>query len=158
MLKLKIVTPERIMLDEAVDSVSLPTQTGEITVLPNHIPLISNLIPGQIKYKKGGQEFLFAVSFGTIEVSAKGGTTSGGKNSTQVSVLAETAEVSFAIDIKRAEEARERARKAMQETVKDEQGFAQSAAQLEKNLARLRVAKKHRTHTHRNLESGTLIE
>ncbi|HEV8601637.1 MAG TPA: F0F1 ATP synthase subunit epsilon [Patescibacteria group bacterium] len=148
MIKLKIVTPERVMLDEEVDQVTLPAQNGEITVLPNHIPLISNLIPGQIKYKKNGQEFLFAVSFGTIEV----------KKNDEVAVLAETAEASSAIDIKRAEEARERAKKLMQESPKDELGFAEAASQLEKNLARLRVARKHRTHTHHNLESGSLKE
>ena len=56
-LKLKIITPERLILEEIVDQVSLPTENGEITVLPDHIPLITSLLSGDIvalsKKKRG---------------------------------------------------------------------------------------------------------
>ena len=136
MIKLKIVTPERILLDEEVEQVTLPTQTGEITVLANHIPLISNLVAGEIKYKKDGQENFFATSSGVIEV----------RMGNELVVLAETAELGHEIDIDRAEEARDRATKMMRESYKDEKGFASAAASLEKHLARLKVARKHRKH------------
>lgn len=147
-MKFKIATPERIMLETEVESLTLPTTMGEITILPHHIPLVANLASGEIKYKSEGKEDFFAVSGGVIEV----------QDGDQVVVLADTAEFGHEIDIKRAEEARERARALMLETVQDEEKFAGAAALLEKNLARLRVAKKHRTHTRQNLESGVLNE
>ncbi|MBI4049430.1 MAG: F0F1 ATP synthase subunit epsilon [Candidatus Doudnabacteria bacterium] len=148
MLKLKIVTPERVLLDEQVDQVTLPTQLGEITVLPNHIPLIANLVSGEVRYKTSGKENFFVVSSGMIEVKKKN----------EIVVLAETAEFGQEIDVERAEKARERAKKLMQESYRDERAFADAAAGLERHLARLKVARKHRTRTHRNLESGTLKE
>lgn len=148
MLKFKIATPERVVLEIEADSVTLPTELGEITVLPNHIPLVANLVAGEIKYKAGGKDSFFVVSDGVIEV----------KNDGQVVVLSDTAEFGHEIDIKRAEEGRERAKQLMSKSYKDEKTFADAAALLEKNLARLRVAHKHRTHTHKNLESGILNE
>jgi F-type H+-transporting ATPase subunit epsilon len=148
MIDFKITTPERIFLEDKVDSLTLPTQMGEITILQNHIPLVANLTHGEIKYRKQGQEFFFAVSGGFIEV----------KKGNQVVVLADTAEFGHEIDIERAEKAKENAKRMMQEAHKDTESYASAAAMLEKNLARIRVAKKHRTHTHRNLESGTFAE
>ena len=148
MIHLKIVTPERTILDEQVESVTLPTDMGEITFFPNDVPLISNLRAGEIKYKKSGAENFLATSSGVIEVR--------GKN--EIVVLAETAEFGHEIDADRAEQARERAQKLMSESQKDEKTFASAAAGLEKHLARLKVARKHRTHTHKNLESGVLSE
>lgn len=145
MIKFKIATPERVMLDTEVDSLTLPTQMGEITILPNHIPLVANLQSGEIRYKQNGKENFFAVSSGVIEV----------RKNHEVVVLADTAEFGHEIDEKRAEEAREWARKVMTEEHRSSENFANAAAVLEKNLVRLRVIKKHRTHTHTNLESGT---
>lgn len=147
-MKFKIATPERIMLETEVESLTLPTTLGEITILPHHIPLVANLAPGEIKYKLAGKESFFVVSGGVIEVKKHG----------EIVVLADTAEFGHELDIKRAEEGREAAKKLMQEKVHDEEAFAGAAAMLEKNLARIRVAKKHRTHTHQNLESGILKE
>ncbi|MEO8065225.1 MAG: ATP synthase F1 subunit epsilon [Candidatus Doudnabacteria bacterium] len=157
-MKFKIATPERIMLETEVDSLTLPTSLGEITILPNHIPMVANLAAGEIRYKQKGIESFFAVSAGVIEISTEGGPASGGKNTTQVVVLADNAEFGHEIDEKRAEEARERAKKLMREKVKDVVGFAAAIANLEKNSARLRVVRKHRTHTNKNLESGILKE
>ena len=148
MIHFKITTPEKTFLDEKADSLTLPTQMGEITVLPNHIPLVANLTHGEIRYRKNGQEFFFAVSGGFIEVQ---------KNN-EVVVLADTAEFGHEIDVERTEKAREAAKKLMQESHQDDETFASAAAMLEKNLARIRVAKKHRTHTHKNLESGVFNE
>jgi len=148
MIKFKIATPERVMLDIEVASLTLPTTTGEITILPNHIPLVSNLNAGEIRYRAEGKDQFFAISGGIVEI----------KPGNQVVVLADTAEFGHEIDEKRAEEARERAKKAMSETFGDDRAFASAAAGLEKHLVRLRIARKHRTHTNRNLESGVLHE
>lgn len=142
-MKFKIATPERIMLETEVDSVTLPTMLGEITVLPHHIPLVANLLAGEVKFRHAGQTETFVVSGGVIEVKQDG----------EVVVLADTAEFPHEIDVARAEEARERAKKLMSETVADQKSFAGASALLEKNLARLRVAKKHHTHKHQNIEN-----
>jgi F-type H+-transporting ATPase subunit epsilon len=148
MIKFKIATPERVMLDIEVESVTLPSSTGEVTILPNHIPLVSNLSAGEIKYIVEGKEQFFVIAGGVLEV----------KSDNQVVVLADAAEFGHEIDEKRAEEARERAKKAMSETFNDDKAFASAAAGLEKHLARLRVVRKHRTRTNKNLESGVLHE
>jgi F-type H+-transporting ATPase subunit epsilon len=54
-MKLRIVTPERILLEREVDSVTVPTQTGEITIMKNHIPLVSNLQAGELHFVHGGE-------------------------------------------------------------------------------------------------------
>lgn len=134
-IKFKIVTPERTVFEEQVDQVTLPTQEGEITVLPNHIPLISVLVPGELVAKKEGKEVAMAVSGGMIEVR---------KN--EITILADTAERAEEIDLARAEEARERAEKLKDEKIRmDETEYAAVAALMERNLARIRVAKKHLT-------------
>jgi len=148
MIKFKITTPERILLSEEAESLTLPTEMGEITILPNHIPIVANLVAGEIRYKKNGQENFFAVSGGFIEIKEDG----------EIVVLADTAEFGEEIDVDRAEQAKEKAQKLMSEAYKDEKVFADVAASLEKHLARLRVARKHRSKTNINLESGRLPE
>ena len=140
-IKFKIVTPERTVFEDQIDQVTLPTQDGEITVLPNHIPLISVLTPGELVAKKDGEEIAMAVSGGMVEVR---------KN--ELTILADTAERAEEIDVKRAEEARGRAEKLKDEKIRvDETEYATAAAILEKNLARIKVARKHLTRRGINL-------
>jgi F-type H+-transporting ATPase subunit epsilon len=146
MINFSITTPERILVSEKVDSLTLPTAMGEITVMSNHVPMVANLIAGEVRYKIGNQDNFFAVSGGFIEI----------KKGSKVVVLADTAEFGHEIDLDRAEKAREDAKKLMSESYKDEKAFADASALLEKNLARLKVARKHRTHTSKNLESDSL--
>ena len=67
-LKLKIVTPERTVLEEEVEQVTIPTTEGEITVLPDHIPLVAALKSGDVVAKANGEVIPMAVSGGFIEV------------------------------------------------------------------------------------------
>lgn len=145
-MRFRIVTPEKTILDEEVESVSLPTKTGEITVLPDHIPLVSPLRAGELRYKQNNEEKFFAVSGGFIEVRADN----------EVLVLADTAEFGHEIDLERAQKAREKAYEMMQESYRDEKTYADAVAKLEKQIARIKVARKHRTRTKANLESGTM--
>ena len=131
-INFKIATPERVVFKDEVDLITLPTQEGEITVLYNHIPLIGVLRPGEIHVKKGNEEFSMAVSGGFIEVLAQ-----------KVVVLADTAERSEEIDIKRAQEAIERANELRNQRITDAKEFAALTAQIEKELARLKVGRKH---------------
>ena len=132
-LKFKIVTPERVVFEDTVDAVVLPTVEGEITVLPHHIPLVSLLKAGEIRIKKGSEEIPLAVSSGVIEVDGE-----------KVVVLADTAERADELEEAKIEEAREAAQKLMSEKRNDAEGFAEATALLERELARLKVVKRRR--------------
>ncbi len=102
MLKLEIVTPEKRVLDAEVDSVIVPTASGEAGILPNHAPLISALKPGVLSYTTKGSTEKLAISGGFVEV-----------NSDKVAVLADTAESGADIDVDAAKAEREAAEKAL---------------------------------------------
>ena len=134
-MKFQIVTPERTAFSDEIDQISLMTEEGEITVLPHHIPLVTNLKPGEIRYKKQGKEFVIAVSSGCGVVRDDG----------SVVILADTAEHAHEIDLARAEEARARAAKLMESARnKEDVDYVALAAKIEKELNRLRVGNKYR--------------
>ncbi|OGY92124.1 MAG: ATP synthase F1 subunit epsilon [Candidatus Komeilibacteria bacterium RIFCSPLOWO2_02_FULL_48_11] len=134
-ISFKIITPERVIFEDQVDQVSLPTPDGEITVLPDHIPLVSVLQSGELRCKKGNTEYSLAVSGGFCEV----------RPDNSLSVLADTAERAEEIDIVRAEEAHQRALKLMAEARdKESVDYAALQAKLEKEFARLRVGNRYR--------------
>lgn len=134
-ITLKMVTPDGIVYDSEATGVSLPTATGEITVLPNHIPLVTVLVPGEVKVHKADETLGFSVSSGVVEV----------RPGSTIYVMAETAERAEHIDMARAEAAKVRAEELMRqrEQLSDED-FARITASLEKELARLRVGRKYR--------------
>lgn len=129
MLKLEIVTPEKRVVDETVDSVTVPTLSGEAGILPNHAPLISALKPGILSFTNKGTTEKLAVAGGFVEVS-----------SDTVSVLTDLAENSSEIDVEAARAEREEAEKALsavatasiEETadVRDRLDFANARIQL----------------------------
>jgi F-type H+-transporting ATPase subunit epsilon len=134
-LTIEITTPERTVFQETADSISIPTAEGEITVLPNHLPLVSLLAPGALTLRKGGTESLIAVSTGFVEVRPRN----------QVLILADTAERAEELDMEKVEEARARAAKNLIEHGHQEDtAFAEAAAALERELARVKVARRHR--------------
>ena len=134
-IKFKIVTPERTVFEDEVDQATLPVADGEVTILPNHRSYIASLKAGEIMLKKNGKEIDLAVSGGFIEFD---------KNN--LVVLADTAEHAEEIDLQRAEEARIRAEELKNEkVVMDEGEFARVAAAVEKEMARIKVARKQRT-------------
>lgn len=102
MLKLEIVTPEKKVVDAEVDSVSVPTASGEAGILPNHAPLISALKPGILSYSVKGSTEKLAISGGFVEV-----------NGSNVSVLATTAASASDINIEEAKADRDAAEKAL---------------------------------------------
>lgn len=134
-IKFEIVTPEQIILKENILRVTVPTKSGEITVLPNHIPLVSILQSGVIEVKKidGSLEFI-VVSGGFIEVL-----------SGKIVILADTAQRAEEIDDAMVEEAKLRAEKLRKTTKNaDNVQFVNIAAQLEKELSRIRALNKGR--------------
>lgn len=132
-LKLEIVTPERVVFsEEGVDSVTLPGSEGELTVLPSHAPLMTELRPGPLVFRKAGEEIDVALSGGFLEV-----------RDDKVVVLADTAERSDEIDAARAEEARRRAADQLA-TREGDMDLAIVMASLERAQARLRVVDRRR--------------
>lgn len=140
-IKFKIVSPEKTVFEDDVDQATLPTTDGQITILPNHRSYISSLDPGEITLKKGQEEILLSVSGGFIEF-----------NQNNLVVLADTAERAEEIDLKRAEEARKKAEKIKEQKITmDEEEYAAVASAIQKESARIRVAKKHYTKKGMNL-------
>lgn len=148
MIQLSIITPERTIWDGQVDQVTLQTTEGEITVLPHHIPLVSALTAGELRMRRGGEETPMAIAGGFVEVLPAGSQVSGVNgqvSTTHVAVLADDALRVEEMDVAAIEAAQERARKALEEKRHvDDSSFADAAAALQKELARLRVARKYR--------------
>lgn len=135
MLKIEIVTPERLVRTAEGDEVLLPTVEGQIGIRTGHIPLIVPLQAGEIivKQDSGNREF-FAVAGGFVEVIDN-----------TVRILADSAEHSDELDELIVMEAVERARKLKEEATESVQ-FADASAQLEANLARLKVVGRKKAH------------
>jgi F-type H+-transporting ATPase subunit epsilon len=134
MLKYTAVTAEGVVQEGEAEAIQLPTGDGEITVLENHIPLVSTLKPGVVSIRNGEEVEHVAVSGGFVQTDG-----------VLLTILADTAERADDIDAERAEQARKRAIAAMEEKLEKEE-VAELAAALQKNLARLRAAElvKHR--------------
>lgn len=139
MLKLKVITPDKIIIDEVVDSVSLPTTSGMITVLSKHVPLVSIIKAGEMTIKKAGSGVGYSVYKGVVNVRPHG------KGITEVAVLLERGEMVKELDAKRAEEALKRAEAMLEEKVGDED-FSLFEGLVEKELNRVKIAKKYRRH------------
>ncbi|NNE99776.1 MAG: F0F1 ATP synthase subunit epsilon [Pyrinomonadaceae bacterium] len=132
MINLEIVTPERKVVSESVETVMVPTANGEIGILPSHAPLISTLRSGVLSYTSGGTTSEMVVSGGFVEVSAD-----------KVSVLADIAEVTNEIDIENAKTEREEAEKLLGEWNGSEEEFEVELERLEKAQARLLLSGKN---------------
>jgi F-type H+-transporting ATPase subunit epsilon len=128
-IQLEIVTPERLVVNEAVEYIEIPGKTGYIGVLPGHAPLISELAAGELTYRIGNQTKRVAVAWGFAEVLQA-----------KVTILAETAEKAEEIDTARAEAAKKKAEAELQKA--GPEGNAQAQAALQRATARLDVAAK----------------
>lgn len=132
MIKLDIVTVERVVFSEDVDVVAAPGIEGQLGVLPHHAPLMSILLPGELLVRKGGTEFCLVITGGFLEVRPD-----------RIIVLADAAERAEEIDITRAEEAKRRAKQRLEEGVPDIDR-ARAEAALRRALARLGVVERIR--------------
>jgi F-type H+-transporting ATPase subunit epsilon len=128
-LQLDVVTPERRLLSEQVNSVTVPGRGGELGILPGHAPLISDLQTGVLSYNEAGTTFQMHVSGGFVEV-----------NDNKVSVLAEIAERPEEIDATRARVAREQSEKQLSSASGSEEDFEEARTKLERSMVRLQLA------------------
>ena len=133
-LTLEIVTPEGTVFSEPVTMVTLPASEGQIGVYPQHVPLITMLVPGEIIVSKDGGEQLLAVGEGVVEVSAD-----------RVSIVTDMAIPADRIDEAKVEEARQRAARRLQDKLSDEE-VASVNASLVRALAQLQVKRRQRRH------------
>jgi len=129
---LEIVTPEKIVVSEKVDSVVAPGTLGPFGVFPGHTQLLTGVVPGEVRWAIGDREVSVAVTSGFAEVADD-----------KVSILVDAAEHMEEIDIHRAEQALDRARKRLFGGEKKEPvDVARAEAALSRALARLNVARK----------------
>jgi len=154
-IQLKLVTPERTLFNEAVDSVSCQTVDGRITILPHHEPLISVLQLGEMVVRVGGNSRHMAVLGGFVEVRP------GNADGNQVVILADDAEHAEDIDAKEAEDAMNRAEELMkhQRHILSEEEYAAVRVAFQHNTIRARLARRISHHQKQNITSrGTLHE
>jgi len=130
-LRLEIVTPEAKSYSEDVESVTLPGVEGEMGVFPQHVPLMTQIVSGEITVRKDGQDYYLAVGEGFVEITAE-----------RVAVLTDMAIRAEQIDEAKAEEARKRAEARLSEHVDDEEAVRLNAS-LAQAMAQLRVKRRH---------------
>lgn len=140
MLKLKVITPDKIITDEIVDSISLPTTSGVITVLNKHVPLVSIIKAGEMTIKKSGAGVGYSVYKGLVNVRPHT------KGITEVVVLLESGEMIDSLDHDRAEQALKQAQELMAEKSVEDVDFGTLEGLVSKEQNRLRIAKKYRRH------------
>ena len=130
-LKLEIVTPDSKTFSEDVEMVTLPSIAGQMGILPRHVPLIAQMVPGEMIVRKDGRDLFIATGEGLIEVTAN-----------RVAILTDLAIPADRIDEAKAEEARQRAEARLREKLSDEE-VASVNASLARSLAQLRVKRRH---------------
>src|SRR5262249_54582719 len=131
-LKLEIVTPEAIVYSEDVEMVTLPGIVGELGIYPQHIPLMTQMVPGEWTVRKDGRDTYLAVGEGLVEVTGD-----------RVAIVTDMAVAAGNIDEAKAEEARQRAAARLREKTSAEESAAANAVIL-RSLAQLGVKRRHR--------------
>ena len=131
-LKLRIVTPESTLYEEDVDMVTLPAVEGQMGLLPGHIRMMTQMVPGELIVHKDGRDEFLAVGEGLVEVSSE-----------RVDILTDMAISAENIDEAKAEEARQRAAARLKERISSEE-VATVNASLVRSLAQLRVKRRRR--------------
>ncbi len=131
-LRLLIVTPEGTTFSEDVSMVTLPSVAGQLGIYPVHVPLVTQMVPGEIIVEQDGRERFLAVGGGLVDVTAD-----------RVSILTDMAVAAESIDEARAEEARLRAEARLREKLSEEEIASVNAA-LVRSLAQLQVKKRRR--------------
>jgi len=131
-LSLEIITPEKVVYRDEVNEVVVPTASGEIAILPNHINLLTQINPGELIIKKRSSNQSLAITGGFLEV-----------NNNKVSIVANYAVKADDIEVARAQEAKKRAEKIMSEKATDNE-LKIAQGELIKSILELKIATKHK--------------
>jgi F-type H+-transporting ATPase subunit epsilon len=126
--QLEIVTPDKLVVKEAVEEAQIPGQSGYLGILPGHAPLITELAVGVITYRAHGETKTLAVAWGFAEVLQD-----------KVTILAETAEHPDEIDVARAQKAKARAEERLKSN-HPEVDYDRAEDALQRAETRLKVA------------------
>ena len=129
-IKVNVVTPDGPVYESEVEMVSTKAQSGELGILPGHIPMVAPLKIGVVRLKKGSHTDLVAVTGGILEVRAE-----------QVNILAQAAETAEHIDVDRAMKAKERAEARLHEKRQDNVDFKRAELSLQRAVNRITVSK-----------------
>ena len=144
LLKLKIVTPEKLILEEEVESVTLPTKEGELTILPNHVPIIAPLASGDIVAFVNDEYIPMAIVGGFLEVK------NGESGSTEVAILADFAEHIADITDEMIEKAKAKSEELRKLAENNEVvDFEHFESELERSLTRVKIADKWKNKKYR---------
>ena len=130
-LKLEIVTPDQKTYSEDVEMVTLPGVEGEMGIYPQHVPVLTQIVPGEVMVRQRGRDYFLAVGEGFVEITAE-----------RVAILTDMAIRVENIDEAKAEEARRRAEARLAGQLEDEEAAVVSAA-LAHALAQLKVKRRH---------------
>jgi F-type H+-transporting ATPase subunit epsilon len=130
-LQLEVVTPDRLVVSETVDIVMAMGALGEFGILANHVPFLTPLQAGELRFRKDNQLEYLAVTGGFAEVS-----------NNKVTILAEAAEKAREIDTDRAKRAKERAEKRLAQAKTEAIDYLRAEGALRRALVRIRVAEK----------------
>lgn len=128
-IELQVVTPQRHVLQETVQSVELPGKDGYLGVLPGHAPLLTGLGIGILTYQKDGQPRYLTIARGYAEVLPD-----------RVIVLAEISEKAEDVDVARARESAETARVRLAQAAPGDEAWRHASVDLERSLASLQAA------------------
>ena len=131
-LRLEIITPEAKTYSEDVEMVTLPGLEGEMGIFPHHVPLMTQILPGEVIVRKDGKEQFLAVGEGFVEITGE-----------RVAILTDMAIKADDIDEAQAEEARRRAESRLQQKLSDEDMAAVNAA-IARSIAQLHVKRRHK--------------
>jgi F-type H+-transporting ATPase subunit epsilon len=131
-LLLEIVTPTETVFSGAVEMVTLPTATGQIGIYPQHVPLLTRMVPGEMIVRRSGRDEFIAVGQGLVEITGD-----------HIAIVTDMAIAVEKIDEARVEEARRQAEARLRDKISEEE-VATVNASLARSLAQLRVKARHR--------------
>jgi F-type H+-transporting ATPase subunit epsilon len=134
-LRLEIVTPEARKFSDDVDMVVVPGVEGELGILPLHVPLMTRLLPGEVRITKDGKQTELVIGTGFVEVSQ-----------TQVSILTDMAMADTEVDEQAAEEAVKRAEARVKEKDLNSEEVAEIEGAIARSLAQLKFKRRRRAH------------
>jgi F-type H+-transporting ATPase subunit epsilon len=135
-LFLNVITPTKVVLSEEIDELTIPTVNGELSILPNHIDLLTKVSPGEMIIRKNNKIEPFAIAGGFLEIS-----------NNHINVLADLALHVDDIEVSKVEEAKQRAEKAMKEKDRELE-YEQLQDDIRKATLQLKVARKHKSTRH----------
>ncbi|CAM3606886.1 F0F1 ATP synthase subunit epsilon [Bacillus sp. ISL-47] len=130
-IKVSVVTPDGPVYESDVEMVSTKAQSGELGILPGHIPMVAPLQIGAVRLKNGGKTDFVAVSGGFLEVRPE-----------QVTILAQSAEQADEIDVERAVRAKQRAEERLNEQKRENIDFRRAELALRRAINRIEVSER----------------